>query len=251
MLPYKKISKIFQESLKPVLPPIAICITKNIPEGVPNFKGSAPAGCVFWQEAAKGPIATLTKDHEMCAIGVHTHNLANPSGSYKKNLGTLLEIMDSLHHVKKEDLLQIPVLEQETKVVVYSPLSETPLLPDVVLIFVNSRQGLVIAEAVQQLETAVPPVLGRPACAIVPQVINNDQAALSLGCCGARAYLDTFSDDITLWALPGKKLMHYADRIMNLTKANETLTVFHSIRRRDVEAGLEPTIVESLSQTKI
>ena len=35
------------------------------------------------------------------------------------------------------------------------------------------------------------PAMGRPACAVVPQAINSGQAALSLGCCGARAYLDS------------------------------------------------------------
>ena len=62
--------------------------------------------------------------------------------------------------------------------------------PDMVLLFVNANQTLILSEATQQVENQNAPAMGRPACAIVPQVMNTGRAALSLGCCGARAYLD-------------------------------------------------------------
>jgi uncharacterized protein (DUF169 family) len=81
----------------------------------------------------------------------------------------------------------------------------------------------------------------------VPQVINTGRAALCLGCCGARAYLDALTDDVAVFAIPGPKLKAYAERIAALSKANAILSKFHQLRRRDIEAGQQPTIKESLA----
>lgn len=245
---YTAVAGALQESLNLALPPIAVCISDEVPEGVPDYDGRAPAGCLFWQEAAKGPFATRTSHHELCAIGVHTHHMANPPASYQVELGDVLKTMAGMDYVREQDVLEIPVLENETRHVIYAPLDKTPLEPTVVLLFAHSRQSLIITEAVQQVEPAVPPAMGRPACAVVPHAVKSGRAALSLGCCGARAYLDTLTDDVALWALPGDKVNLYAARIDILARANTVLGEFHSLRRKDVEAGLEPTVMESLSR---
>ncbi|HMF47871.1 MAG TPA: hypothetical protein VK603_04465, partial [Candidatus Saccharimonadales bacterium] len=73
-------------------------------------------------------------------------------------------------------------------------------------------------------------------------------AALSLGCCGARAYLDALTDAVSLWALPASKLQRYCGEIATLARANKTLTTFHLRRREDVEAGKQPTVRQSLER---
>jgi uncharacterized protein (DUF169 family) len=245
---YTAIAGTLQKSLNLVLPPIAVCISDEVPEGIPDYDGRAPAGCLFWQEAENGPFATQTSHHELCAIGVHTHHMASPPASYEAELGDVLKTMADMDYVREQDVMEIPVLERETKHVIYAPLDKTPLEPAVVLLFAHSRQSLIITEAVQQVDPAVPPAMGRPACAVVPQAVRTGRAALSLGCCGARAYLDTLTDDVAIWALPGDKVNAYATRIEILARANSVLGEFHSLRRRDVEAGLEPTVAESLSR---
>ena len=89
--------------------------------------------------------------------------------------------------------------------------------------------------------------MGRPACGVVPQAFNSGRTALSLGCCGARAYLDVLTPDVALYAIPGSRLEAFADRVAALSKANSVLTEFHTLRRRDVEAGKHPTVRESLA----
>jgi len=138
------------------------------------------------------------------------------------------------------------VLATRPKYVVYAPLSETPLPPDVVLLLANSNQTLVLSEAAQQVEGGTPPAMGRPACAVIPQVANTGRAALSLGCCGARAYLDVLTDDIALFAIPGAKLQAYVERILALANANSVLTRFHVLRRKEIGAGGNPTVRQSL-----
>ena len=115
------------------------------------------------------------------------------------------------------------------------------------ILFINANQTLILSEATQQVENQNPPAMGRPACAVVPQVMNTGRAALSLGCCGARAYLDALTNDVAIFAIPGVKLKAYADRIEALSQANAILSKFHKLRRRDVDAGQAPTIKDSLA----
>jgi uncharacterized protein (DUF169 family) len=245
---YADISKTLVQCLHLALPPIAICLTDRAPANVAHYEGIAPAGCVFWEKAASGAFVTSTRDHELCSIGVYTHNMRDPSVNYKPELQTVLKVLEQMQYVRPQDVAHIPVLQREVSHVVYAPLAATPLPPDVVLLFAHAGQGLVITEAVQQVDENIPPALGRPACAVVAQALNAQRAALSLGCCGARAYLDGLSDEVALWALPAAKLERYTSRIAALAKANEVLGQFHRLRRMDVEAGARPTYEQSMAR---
>ena len=230
------------------LPPIAVSFCDVAPPGVAAFDGIVPAGCSFWQEAATRTFVTSTKDHELCAIGVHTHNMSQPSALHPAELQEALQAMSGLDYVRAEEVAAIPVVQREVSHVLYGPLADFPLDPEVVLLFAHARQGLILSEAVARVDKGVPPAMGRPACAVVPQVLNHGYAAMSLGCCGARAYLDALSDSVALWAFPGSKLDQYCAEITVLARANKTLTTFHTRRREDVESGKQPTVRQSLDR---
>jgi len=242
---YSQLSATLVKSLKLDQSPIAISFTDSVPSNIPAHAGQVPAGCRFWQDATTAAFATSAADHAMCAIGMHTHNLES-SPAQQTDLMDALKIFGDLGYVRPEDVPQIPVLNSQPRYILYSQLAETPLRPDLVLLFVHANQTLILSEATQQIESQMPPAMGRPACAVVPQVLNSGRAALSLGCCGARAYLDNFSDSVAIFAIPGAKLEAYVERIEVLTGANTTLAQFHQIRRQAVEAGSRPTIHESL-----
>jgi hypothetical protein len=70
---------------------------------------------------------------------------------------------------------------------------------------------------------------------------------MSLGCCGARAYLDNFAETTAIFAIPGARLEAYVERIRILTNANTLLSQFHQMRRTDIAAGNRPSIQESLT----
>ena len=243
---YTKIAETLSACLDLRQPPIAISFTDSIPQGVSEHAGRVSAGCRFWEDAAAGPFTTSADDHNLCAIGVYTHNLM-PSPQQQVDLGDTLKVLGALGYVREEDLLSIPVLAFQRKHVVYSSLAQSPLPPDVVMLFVNANQSLILTEATQQVENQMAPAMGRPACAVVPQVMNTGRAALSLGCCGARAYLDVLSEGTALFAIPGAKLAEYTERIETLAKANAILSKFHQLRRLNIEGGRSPTVKESLA----
>jgi uncharacterized protein (DUF169 family) len=243
---YNEIAQCLVEALSLAQSPVAVCLSESVPAGVEAWAGHSPAGCQFWQEAGARVFATSASDHGLCSIGVYTHNL-EMTPAVASELGVALKVFNDLSYVRAEDVPMIPVLTSRPKHVIYGPLAQTPADPDVVLLFVRPDQTLIVSEASQQLEGNLPPAMGRPACAIIPQAINSGRSALSLGCCGARAYLDILSENVALYAIPGQSIAAFTERVVALSKANAVLTRFHQIRRRDVESGRNPTIQESLA----
>jgi uncharacterized protein (DUF169 family) len=243
---YSQLAAKLAASLDLRQPPVAICFTNSIPAGMSGHGGRVPAGCRFWQDAASTAFATSVSDHSLCAIGVYTHNL-QPSAAQQTDLIDVLKAFGELSYVREEDLATIPVLQSKPGYVIYSPLADSPMPPDVVILFVYANQALILSEAALQVENQSPPAMGRPACALIPQVVNTGRAGLSLGCCGARAYLDVLTDSVAMFAIPGAKLEAYTQRIEALARANAVLSEFHHIRRRDITAGQTPTIKDSLA----
>jgi uncharacterized protein (DUF169 family) len=242
---YEKLSADLVAALHLERSPVSICFADSVPEGLTAPSSRVPAGCHFWEDAMSSTFATTAGDHSMCAIGVYTHNL-EPSPTQQADLMDAIKVFGDLGYVRHEDLPLIPVLASQPKHVLYSPLADCPLPPDVVILFANAAQTLILSEATQQVEGQTAPAMGRPACAIVPQVMNTGKAALSLGCCGARAYLSLLTDSVSLFALPGASIEAYIERVVALAKANAILSQFHQIRRKDIAAGHSPTVQDSL-----
>ncbi len=240
-------AELLQTSLELAHAPVAIAIADAVPVGVSAFDGAVAAGCSFWELAAKATFSTSVEDHALCSIGVHTHNLAGAPVTQARELGTTLAVLRDLDYVREDEVAAIPVLARSARHAIYGPLATAPIAPDVVVLFAHSRTSLVITEGVQRVDGGVPPAMGRPACAMIPQAINEQRAAMSLGCCGARAYLDALTDDIALWALPGAKIERYAEQIAKLATANATLGRFHMLRRQSVARGEQPTVEQSLA----
>ena len=243
---YSQLANTLSASLKLRQAPVAVSFSESVPAGMKAHGGRVPAGCRFWQDAASSAFATCSADHDLCAIGVHTHNLQS-SAAQQADLMDALKVFADLSYVRPEDVAAIPILKSQPRVVTYSPLAGCTVAPEVVILFVDASQTLLLSEATQQVENQSPPAMGRPACAVIPQVANTGVAALSLGCCGARAYLDVLTDDVAIFAIPGSKLEVYVQRIDALANANAILAKFHYSRRRDVEAGRTPSVKESLA----
>jgi uncharacterized protein (DUF169 family) len=148
---YPQQAAILAASLDLQQPPVAISFTDAIPAGVKAQSGRVPAGCKFWQDAASEAFATTAADHNLCAIGVYTHNLQS-SPAQQTDLMDALKVFADLDYVRPEDLALIPVLGSQPGYVVYAPLALAPMPADVVLLFVNANQTLILSEATQQVE---------------------------------------------------------------------------------------------------
>jgi hypothetical protein len=214
--------------------------------GFPSMRGAHRPGADFGKKGRNDPSRLPRQTTPLCGVGVYTHNLERTEAG-QADLMDALKIFSDLGYVRPEDLRNIPVLQSRSKYVVYGPLSEARQQPDLILLIVRANQSLILSETAQQVDHQIAPAMGRPACAVVPQVMNGQRAALSLGCCGARAYLDVLTDDAAVFALPWSKFDEYLERIEVLARANKVLTRFHEVRRGQIETGQTPTVKESLA----
>ena len=228
--------------------PVAVTFRDTSPAGVAAPASTVAAGCKFWELGAAGAVATHASDHQFCSIGIHTHNLVDAPETQARELTATLAAMQGLDYVRPEEIESLPMMAGTNQCVVYAPLAECAHQPSVVLLFTQAAQGLIITEALARVDGVTPTALGRPACALIPHVLNSARSASSLGCCGARAYLDVVDDGTTIWALHGGNLAAYAEAIETFSRANGTLRRFHDLRRADIEAGNTPSVEQSLAR---
>ena len=110
---------------------VAIAFRDAAPAGVFKFTGTQPSGCSFWRIATEGrTFYTIPSDHYNCPIGSYTHNLALPQDRTQE-LTPTLTLMAGIGYIKMEVVAGIPRLPQSPGVVIYAPLGDAPVEPDV------------------------------------------------------------------------------------------------------------------------
>ncbi|MDX1527722.1 MAG: DUF169 domain-containing protein [Gammaproteobacteria bacterium] len=248
MTNYEALCRRLMDAISLESAPVAVSFHQDPPASAPKADSPVPAGCKFWEIGSSGPVATDASDHRFCSVGIHTHNMEGAPASQASDLEETLAAMQGLEYVRPEEVAALPVIESRPRFVQYAPLALATVPPSVVLLFARAAQSLVLTEAVARVDGTIPLAMGRPACALIPQVMSSGRSASSLGCCGARAYLDLLDDNVALWGLPGEKLGQYVEAIETFSRANAVLTRFHQQRRAEIEAGASPTVKESLAR---
>ena len=116
---------------------------------------------------------------------------------------------------------------------VYAPLGDTPVDPDVVIFAGPASQIMLLQEAAQRAGRAAQfPMLGRPTCMALPAALANG-AVTSSGCIGNRVYTD-LGDGELYSVVSGKDLIRIADELDTITAANAKLSEFHRSRRLEI-----------------
>ena len=218
--------------------PVAIAFRETPPAGVAPLAGSQPSGCSFWRLAAEGrTFYTVPADHLNCAIGSYTHNVPLPP-ERAAELGETLDLMAGIGYVRMEEVPTIPRLDRTPGAVVYAPLGETPVAPDVVLVAGLPGRIMLLNEAATRAGVAGLPMLGRPTCMALPAVRGGGLVA-SLGCTGNRQYTDLADDELYV-AIAGADLPRAVAELDGIVAANATLAEYHATRRRQLTSVGEP-----------
>ena len=211
--------------------PVAVAFRDAPPAGVARFTGTEPSGCSFWRVAAGGrAFYTVPSDHYNCAIGSHTHNIPLPPDRAEE-LTQTLGFMTGIGYVKMEEVPAIPRLPKTPGAVIYAPLGETPVDPDVVLVAGRPGPLMRLLEAAIRagVQSGVP-VMGRPTCMALPAALTHGVLA-STGCIGNRVYTDLADDELYV-AIPGKDLPTLMAEIATIAAANVALADYHRGRRQ-------------------
>ena len=228
---YRSIEQQFSKTLGLERRPVAVKFQETPPVGVPKFTGTMPSGCSFWRLAAEGrTFYTVPRDHYNCAIGSYTHNIPLPQ-ERAQELEQTLAFMTGIGYIKMEEVPGIPRLPQTPGVVIYAPLGDTPVDPDLVLFVGPPGRIMFLQEAAMRAGLgAQVPLLGRPTCMALPAALAQG-VVVSTGCIGNRVYTDLGEDELYV-AVPGKDLARMADEVETIASANTKLSEYHRERRQ-------------------
>lgn len=210
--------------------PVAVSFLDAPPSHVQKFDGTEPSGCSFWRLAAAGRVFyTVPKNHFNCAVGAYTHNIPLSPEREQETEQTLKMLFD-LGYVKPEEVPKIPRLPKTPAAILYGPLGDVPVAPDVVLFACKPSAAMLLNEAANRagVESGAP-ALGRPTCMALPASLQHG-AILSLGCIGNRVYTGLGEDEMYFVAR-GKDLAAVADSLAIITAANAAMQVYARARR--------------------
>ena len=227
---WKELEKKIGAGVKLTRRPVAVAFLEAAPAEVEKFEGTEPSGCSFWRLAAGGRVFyTVPENHFNCAVGAYTHNIAL-SPEREKETEQTLKMMFDLGYVKPEEVPQIPRLAKAPAAIVYAPLGETPVAPDVVLFACKPSGAMLLSEAANRAGVGSgAPALGRPTCMALPASLQRG-AILSLGCIGNRVYTGLGEDEM-YFVLRGADLGAVADALGVIRGANAALQEYATGRR--------------------
>ncbi len=216
--------------------PVAVTFLEATPAGIEKFAGTEPSGCSFWRLAAAGKVFyTVPADHYNCPIGSYTHGISLPP-ERAKELEQTLGLMAQIGYVKMEEVPGIPRLAKEPRAIVYAPLGDTPIDPDVALFAGAASQIMLLHEAALRAGSAAAiPILGRPTCMALPAAMSYG-SVVSSGCIGNRVYTGLAEGEMYV-VVPGKSLARVASELETVASANAQLAQYHQERRESLASS--------------
>ena len=213
--------------------PVAIAYLDAPPDGVEKFEGSQPSSCSFWRLAEAGrTFYTVPDDHLNCPVGGYTQNVPRPE-SRGQELMQILSWMGEIGYVKMEEIPGVFKLDKTPVAILYAPLGDCPVDPDVVLFAGPPGRVMLLQEAAIRCGAmAKLPLLARPTCMAIPAALANGVVA-SAGCIGNRVYTGIGEGELYV-VVPGSALEQVAREIGIIADANAALAAFHQERREQL-----------------
>ena len=217
--------------LKLQSPPLAITFSNEAPPDVPRFDaampeptadgrtGRVPAGCVFWIEAANKTFTTAPEDHGNCSVGSLTHGLKTlEEVAGNSDVAALLES----GWVTMDVVPQIPTVSKRPNFIIYGPLEETGVDPDVVFLRINPKQAMILSDAVPGLGFE-----GKPQCHIIPMAKEQNAVAVSVGCMLSRVRTGMSNNEMTC-AIPAGRLAEVVNLLKQTSVADNRVAAYAS-----------------------
>jgi len=164
----------------------------------------APSACSFWRRAETARFTADARSHANCKVGAHVMGFSL-AGEDMQALGELVQTMTGVSYIMPEEVPALPRLP-EHKSWHYTPLAAAPASPELVLMWVDGRQVMLIQEAMGSAHWKSGKGLrttGRPACGALALAYQHAEAVLSFGCAGMRTFT-AIPDHYMLLVVPGE-----------------------------------------------
>jgi uncharacterized protein (DUF169 family) len=209
--------------------PIAITFADTDPSKVAPFgetyptplpdgrTGAVPAGCAFWIHATNREFKTTAADHANCSVGSVTHGFK----SLQDVIGNSdVEALLAAQWVTPEAASQIPAVAQTPAAVVYGPLNNTSVDPDVVFLRINGKQLMLLNDAWPELRLE-----GKPQCHIIPIAKESGEIVVSSGCMLSRVRTGMSNNEVTC-AIPANRVGELVDRLKVAREADNKVAAY-------------------------
>jgi uncharacterized protein (DUF169 family) len=211
--------------------PIAITFVKEGRTSVPRVDarfptprpdgrtGAVPAGCVFWMRATDHEFATTAADHANCSVGSLTHGFkTRDEVADAADVTALVEA----EWVPPDALATIPAIRERPGFVVYGPLKSASIEADVIFLRLNSKQLMIVHEAVPHLRFE-----GKPQCHIIPIAKETGAVAVSSGCMLSRVRTGMTNNEVTC-AIPARMIEDLIGRLKSVHHADLRVAAYAS-----------------------
>jgi uncharacterized protein (DUF169 family) len=138
--------------------------------------------------------------------------------------------MTGVGYIKMDDIPGIFRLPSAPATIIYAPLADAPVDPDVVMFAGQPASVMLLEEAAMRAGVAAQlPMLGRPTCMAIPAALAQGTVA-SAGCIGNRTYTGLGDDELYV-AVPGRDLERIAVAVETIAAANKKMAEYHRERR--------------------
>lgn len=190
----------------------------NPPAPTPDGRtGAVPAGCFFWFKAVDQVFSTLAEDHANCSVGSFTHGFKTlEEAAAKADTGALFEV----GWVTEADVPGIAHVEHRPGAIVYGPLAEMPVKPDVVFLRLNAKQAMVLDDALGRVRFE-----GKPQCHVVAIAKDQGQVAVSVGCMLSRVRTGMSSNELTC-AIPVARLAEVVEKLHRNAEIERSVALY-------------------------
>ena len=208
---------------------IAITFSDEAPQDVPVHEGEVPvptpdgrsgkvpAGCVFWKEAVDQAFTTVPEDHYNCSVGSVTHGLKTLEEVMNNaDVGAIVEV----GWVSPEEAMELPFVADRPNYITYSPLADTSIDPDVILLKVNGFQAMVIHDGFSDTI-----FVGKPQCHIIPISKEQGKLAISTGCMLSRVRTGMSPNEMTC-TIPSERLEEVIEILKARREANAAVAAY-------------------------
>ena len=201
-------------------PAVGLARVDARPPEVPEDNDPVPSACAFWRRAESSTFFASAGAHMGCPIGAMVMGFSLDEAKMAELMG-LVGGMCEIAYIREDEVDKIPHFEGTGAGIVYGPLTEFPLEPDVALAWATPKQAMLIEELLGGTAWvgAQSSVLGRPACAAIPAAFEDGAATLSLGCIGMRTFTE-IPDTHVLVVIPGKALQGIVEKSQRTLAAN-------------------------------
>ncbi|XVS62046.1 DUF169 domain-containing protein [Actinosynnema sp. CA-299493] len=209
------------------LPPVALSKVDARPEGVVDTGRPVPSSCALWRVAEKGVFYAEAAEHFNCPVGSMVMGFEMPE-EVNAELGGLVQSMCDAQYLEMSEVAKIPSVSKAGVGVVYGPLADLPVEPDVVLLWLTPAQAMIYNEAAGTANWTADAgqVTGRPACSALALAMDTGQPRMALGCIGMRTFTGIAADRM-LAVLPGAKVGEFVEALKVTVQANAGMKEFY------------------------